>query len=360
MIKSHLDSSDKPCPRSVRLKANAGVDHHTGEKLIETVPKTTQLGVCALTACLIAASAAAYAQGYPNKPVRLIVPTSPGGGTDISARTIAPKLSEYLGQQVVVENRAGGSTIIGVEFVARAAPDGYTLLMGISSLTILPYIQAKVPYDAVKSFAPVSQVVVLPNILVSHPSLPARSVRELIAFARTRPGQLNFGAGSAGSNPHLAMELFLSMTGLKMVHVPYKGQGPALIDLLAGHVSLMMANMLSALPHAKHGRLRAIGVTSVKRATVAPDIPTIAEAGVPGYEVVQWFGILAPANTPRDIIARLHAGTVRAVHDPAIKERFISDGGETIGNTPEEFAAVIRGDLKKWGKVIKDAGIKAD
>ncbi|MBI2224782.1 MAG: tripartite tricarboxylate transporter substrate binding protein [Betaproteobacteria bacterium] len=318
------------------------------------------MAVDGCVALLLAASAVAHAQGYPSRPVRLIVPTSPGGGTDISARMLAPKLSEYLGQQIVVDNRPGASTMIGVELVARAAPDGYTLLMGISSLAIAPYIQTKVPYDAVKDFAPVSQVVVLSNLMVSHPSLPARAVKELVAFARTRPGQINFAAGSVGSNPHLAMELFLSMTGLKMVHVPYKGQGPALIDLMAGHVSLSMANMLIALPHVKNGRLRAIGVTGAKRASVAPDIPTIAEAGVPGYEVVQWFGVLAPAHTPRDIIARLHAGIVRAVQDPAIRERFSSDGAETVGSTPEEFAAVIRADLGKWSKVIKDAGIKPE
>ncbi len=318
------------------------------------------LNFLSFAALLLAASAVAHAQGYPTRPVRLIVPASPGGGTDIAARMIAPKLSEHLGQQVVVDNRAGGNTIIGNELVARAAPDGYTLLMGISSLAIMPHIHAKIPYDAGKDYAPISQVVVMPNFLVSHPSLPARSVKELIAFARTRAGQLNYGAGGVGTNPHLAMELLLSMTGLKMVYVPYKGQGPALIDLLAGHVSVMMASIQSVLPHVKNGRLRAYGVTSTRRATVAPDIPTITEAGVPGYEVVQWFGVLAPANTPRDIIARLHAGIARAVQDHAIKERFISDGAETVGSTPEEFAAVIRADLGKWSKLIKDAGIKPE
>ena len=314
----------------------------------------------ALITGLIVASSAIYAQTYPTKPLRLIVPTSTGGGTDISARTIAPKLSEDLGQQVVVENRAGASTMIGNEFVARAAPDGYTLLMGISSLAILPYVHAKVPYDVVKDYAPVSQIVQLPNIMVSHPSLPARTVKELIAFAKPRARQINFAAGSAGSNPHLAMELFLSETGLKMVHVPYKGQGPALIDLVAGHVPLAMANILGGLPHVRNRKLHAIGVTTVKRSAVAPDIPSIAEMGVPGYEVVQWFGILAPANTSRDIIARLHTATVRTLHDPAIKQRFMSDGGDTIGNTPQEFAAVIRADLQKWQKVIKNAGIKLE
>jgi len=325
-----------------------------------TGPGAIQLAHCALSACLIAASPAAHAQDYPTKPIRLVVGSTPGGGTDISARAIAPKLTEYLGQQVIIENRAGATTTIGVNFVARSAPDGYTLLMGVSSLTINPHILKNIPYDVLKDLAPVSQVVVAPNIMVSHPSLPARSVKELIAFARTRPGQLNFAAGGAGSSQHLAIELFLSMTGLKIIHVPYKGQGPALLDVIAGHVSLMMANVISALPQVKNGRIRAIGVTGLKRAAVAPDIPTIAEGGVPGYEVVQWYGVLAPANTPRDIIAKLHAATVHALQDPAIKERFISDGGETVGSTPEEFAAVIRADLKKWGKMVKEAGIKPD
>jgi tripartite-type tricarboxylate transporter receptor subunit TctC len=269
-------------------------------------------------------------------------------------------LTEYLGQQFIVENRPGATTTIGVNFVARSAPDGYTLLMGVSSLTINPHILKNVPYDVVKDLAPISLAVVAPNIMVAHPSLPARSVKELIAFAKARPGQLNFAAGGAGSSQHLAIELFLSMTGLKIIHVPYKGQGPALLDVMAGHVSLMMANVISALPQVKNGRLRAIGVTGSKRAIVAPDIPTIAEAGVPGYEVLQWYGVLAPANTPRDIIGKLHAATVRALQDPAVKERFLGDGGETVGNTPEEFAAVIRSDLKKWGQVVKDAGIRVD
>jgi tripartite-type tricarboxylate transporter receptor subunit TctC len=327
---------------------------------MKAVPRTNLLVFYAFTACLIGASTAAHAQGYPTRPVRLIVPTATGGGTDISARLIAPKLSEYLGQQVLVENRAGGNTSVGVEFVAKSPPDGYTLLMGISSLAINPHTQSKVPYDPVKDFAPISQVVVVPLVLVSHPSLPVRSVKELIAFARPRPGQLNYGTGSVGSNPHLAMELFLSMTRLKVVHVPYRGQGPAMIDLVAGHLQLMMANLLTALPHVRNGRARAFGVSSAGRSSVAPEIPSIAEAGVPGYEVVQWFGILAPAATPREIIARLHSATVRALQDPQVKQRFLADGADTIGNTPEEFAAIIRADLGKWGKVVKEVGIKPD
>ena len=327
---------------------------------MKRAPRTNQAALCALAACFIAASTAAHAQDYPIKPVRLIVPAAPGGGADIAARIIAPKLSEFLGQQVVVENRAGAGTIIGMEHVARAAPNGYTVAMGVGSLAINPHLMKKIPFDAVKDFAPVSQVVVLPNILVSHPSLPARSVRELTAFARARPLQLNFASAGVGSSAHLAMELFLSMAGLKMVHVPYKGLGPALVDLVSGHVHLMMANTLVVMPHIKDGRLRAYGVTSVKRLAVLPDIPTVAGTGVPGYEVGQWFGIVAPANTPHDIIAKLHAGTVHAVNDPVIKDRFMREGAETIGNTPQEFSAVIGADLKKWGKVIKDAGIKPE
>ena len=307
---------------------------------------------------LVVAASLAFAQDYPTRAVRLVVASTPGGGTDISARLIAPKLSEILGRQVVVENRPGATTMIGAEFVARSAPDGHTLLMGVSSLTINPYIQMKVPYDAVKDFAPISQVVVAPNLVVAHPSLPVRSVTDLIAFAKARPGQLNFASGGSGSNQHLAIELFLSMTGLKIVHVPYKGVGPALLDVMAGHVHLMMSTILSALQHVKGGRIRALGITSLKRASVVPGVPTVAESGVPGYEVVQWYGILAPAATPRDIIAKVHAATVRVLQDPAIQAHFTSDGGEVVGGTPEEFAAVIRADLVKWGKVVKERGIK--
>jgi len=327
---------------------------------MKTVAKPNPLALCALTACLIAASTAAYAQGYPTKPVRLVVPSVPGGGTDITARLIAPKLSEYLGQPVIIENRGGAAGGIGAYEVAKAAPDGYTLVMAIASITINPYFRTNIPFDIVKDFAPVSLVAKVPNILVSHPSLPARSMQELIAFIKARPGQISYASGGVGSTPHLGMELFLYTNGLKMVHVPYKGVGAAMVDVIAGHVPLMMANVLSALPHIKADRLRAYGVTSLKRVAIAPDFQTIAEAGVPGFEVVPWFGILAPANTPRDIIAKLHAGTVYALQDPATKEHFISDGAEAVGNTPEEFAAVIRDDLEKWGKVTRNAGIKPE
>ena len=314
----------------------------------------------ALVAAASLAAGASFAQTYPTKLVRLIVPTAPGGGTDISARLIAPRLSEFLGQQVLVENRAGGNTAVGNEFVARSPADGYTLLMGISSITINLHTQSKPPYDAIKDFVPITQVVIVPLVLTSHPSLPPRNLKELIAFTRARPGQLNYGTGSVGSNPHLAMELFLAMAKLKVTHVPYRGIGPAMIDLVAGQVQLMMANILAALPHMRNARILAHGVSSAKRSTVIPEVPTIAEAGVPGYEVVQWFGILAPAGTPHEIVARLHSASIRALQDPQVKQRFLADGGETVGNSPEEFAAIIRSDLAKWGKLVKAAGIQPD
>lgn len=250
--------------------------------------------------------------------------------------------------------------MIGGEVVARAAPDGYALLMGVSTLAINPAIYRKMPYDALRDFAPVSQAVALPNVLVAHPSLPVKSVKELIAFAKARPGQLNFASAGLGTSPHLSMELFLSMTRLKMVHVPYKGSGPGVVDLVAGHVPLMMPNMLSALPHIKTGRLRALGVTSVRRAAGAPDIPTIAEAGVPGYEAVQWYGVLAPAGTPRAIVTRLHSQIVRVLQLPDIQQRFSTDGAEVVGSSPEEFATFIRAETAKWAQVIKDAGIRPE
>ena len=317
-------------------------------------------GLIVLGAAAFGAGVAEAQQTYPVRAVRLIVPSSPGGGTDITARIIAPKLGEYLGQQVVVENRPGAGTMIGGEVVARAAPDGYTLLMGISTLAINPAMYKKVPYDALKDFAPVSQVVALPNILVTHPSLPVKSVKELIVFAKARPGQINFASAGVGTNPHLSMELFLSMAGLKMIHVPYKGSGQGVIDLLAGHVTVMTPSILTALNYVKNKRLRALGVTSAKRAGGAPDIPTIAEAGVPGYEAVQWFGVLAPAGTPRDIVARLHKEVVRTVQSPDIRQKLVNDGADPIGSSPDEFARFIRSETTKWAKVAREIGIKPE
>lgn len=320
-------------------------------------PRVRLVLICAALAAL--SSGASIAQSdYPTRPVRLIVPSSPGGGTDILTRIIAPKFSESLGQQVIVDNRPGAGSIIGNDLVAKAAPDGYTLLMGISTLAILPSMHKELPYDAFRDLAPITKTVAAPNILVVHPSLPVRTVKELIAFAGRRPGELNFASAGLGTNPHLSMELFLSMTKLKMVHVGYKGSGPAMIDLLSGQVVVMTSTMLSGLPHIRSGRLRALGVTGSSRASVLPDLPTVAEAGVPGYEASQWYGLFAPGKTPRDIITKLHAAMVRVLQMPAIKDRFSADGAEVGGNSPEDFTRFLRSETEKWTKVVRTAGIK--
>ena len=311
-----------------------------------------------LCACLLGITLVASAQqNYPVRPIRIIVPSAAGGGTDSTTRLIAPKLDEFFGQRVLVENRAGAGSIIGSEMVARAAPDGYTLLTGISSITIQPSMQKNLPFDVIRDFAPVSLFVILPNVLVGHPSLKPKTVRELIAFAKARPGQLEFASAGPGSNLHLCMEMFLGMTGLKMVHVPYKGSGQAIADLAAGYVPLMITNMITGTQQVGAGRLHAYGVTSAQRSRAAPDIPTIAEQGVTGYDAVQWYGLMAPGGTPRDIVAKLHKGVVAALQDARVRELFANSGADPVGNTPEEFAAVIRSDMAKWAKVVQAAGL---
>jgi len=300
------------------------------------------------------------AQAYPAKAIRVIVPSSPGGGTDILARVIAARLTEAWGQQVVVENRAGAGQMIGIELAAKAAPDGYSLLMAASTLAINPVMYKKVPYDALRDFAPITQAAALPNILVAHPSLPVKNVKELVALAKARPGQLVYASAGHGTSPHLSFELFLYMTGTKMIHVPYKGTGPGAVDTVAGQVQLMMPNLLTALPHVKSGRLRALGVTSAKRSAGVPDVPTIAQAGVPGYEAIQWYGLLAPAGTPREIVTKLHGEIVKILAAPDTREKLSSDGAEPVGSTPEQFAAFIRAETEKWGKVVKAAGIQPE
>jgi tripartite-type tricarboxylate transporter receptor subunit TctC len=319
-------------------------------------------GAYLLSAALLAALAGeSVAQtNYPNRPVRVIVPSSPGGGTDILTRLLTPQLTERLGQQVVVDNRPGAGSIIGNEIVAKSPPDGYTLLMGISTLAILPSMHKTMSYDVLRDLAPITQAISAPNILVVHPSLPVKSVKELIAFARKRPGELNFASAGLGTNPHLSMELFLSMTKLKMVHIPYKGLGPAMVDLLAGHVVVATATMLTGLPHVRSGRLRGLGVTGSSRSSMLPELPTVAEAGVPGYEVVQWYGLLAPTHTPGEIITKLHAAMTGALQAPAIREKLAADGTVVVGNRPDEFARFIRAETGKWAKVARDAGIKPE
>ena len=298
---------------------------------------------------------------YPDRPIRMIVPSTPGGGTDLAARMVAPKLSEYLGQQIVIDNRGGASGNIGAELGARAAPDGYTLTAAVASLTSNASLMKKVPFDIERDFTPIAMTVIVPNLLASHPSLPAANVKELIAHIKSRPGQMQFASAGVGSMPHLMMEFFVSSAGLKMIHVPYKGAGVALVDVIAGHVPVMAANILSTLPQVRAGKLRAYGVTSAKRSPGAPDIPTIAEAGLPGYDAVTWFGVLAPAGTPRDIVMRLHVNVARAVNDTGVRKRFIDDGADPSPSaSPEAFATLIRGEVRKWAKVIKDAGIQPE
>lgn len=322
---------------------------------------STNVARLACAALAAAAAGAAFAQaGYPSKPVRLVVPSSAGGGTDIVARIIAPELSKRLGQQVVIDNRPGAGTMIGIEVAAKSPPDGYTLLMGLSTLAINSALYKKVPYDPVRDFAPITVAVTSASILVVHPSLPVKTLKELISFARARPGQLNYASAGIGTYPQMTYELFLSMAKLKMVHIPYKGTAPAMIDMLAGQVATMAATVLTGLPHIRTGRLRPLGITSAKRNAVVPDIPTVAEGGLPGYESVQWYAVLAPAQTPRNIIAKLHTELVQVLHSPEIKQRFAADAAETVGNTPEEFARHIRSELDKWEKVAREAGIQPE
>jgi tripartite-type tricarboxylate transporter receptor subunit TctC len=310
---------------------------------------------------LATAAAGGLAQsGYPMKPVRVVVPSSAGGGTDIVARIIAPDLSKRLGQQVVIDNRPGAGTMIGIEVAAKSPPDGYTLLMGLSTLAINPALYQKVPYDPVRDFAPITEAVSSASIIVVHPSLPVKSVKELIAFARSLPGQINYASAGTGTYPHMTMELFLSMANLKMVHIPYKGTGPAMIDMLAGHTAVMAATILTGMPQIRAGRLRPLGITSAARSAVAPEIPTVAESGLPGFESVQWYGMLAPAKTPKEIITRLHLEVTRILQQPETRERFAGDGADPVGNTPDEFARFIQSELVKWAKVARAAGIKPE
>ena len=303
----------------------------------------------------------AFAQpAYPGRTIRIIVPTSPPGGADVVARTMAPGLSERLGQQVIVDNRAGASTMLGGELAAKAPPDGYTLMMGISTLAINPATFRKVPYDALRDFVPITHAAIQPLVLAAHPSFPARTVKELIALAKARPGDINYSSPGFGTNPQMGMELFLFMSGTRMLHVPYRGGGESILALVSGHVSVTIASMLGAMPSVRSGRLRALGVTSSKRVSSVPDVPTIAEGGVPGYESLQWYGLVAPAGVSRDIITRLHKEAVAVLRTSEITTRLANDGAEVIASTPEEFGSYIRAETEKWLKVARAAGIKPE
>ena len=310
-------------------------------------------------AATFALAAAAAAAAYPDRPIRLVVPYTPGGVTDALARVLAKGLSDRLGQSVIVENRGGGGANIGADAVAKAAPDGYTLLMGSAAThAINSSLYKSLPYDHIKDFAPITQVAQVPNILVVHPSVPAKDVRELIAYAKANPGKLNFGSSGAGGTIHLSGELFKTLAGVDMLHVPYKGSAPAVSDLLGGQVQVMFDS--SVVPHVKSGRLRALAVTSSKRSTALPDVPTMAEAGLPGYESTAWFGVLAPAGTPQAILARLHDEMVAVLKDPATQAWMKQQGFDGIGDTPAQFAAYIRKETDKWAKVVKASGATAE
>ena len=313
-----------------------------------------------LLGCGAGGAGGVLAQGYPSKSVRIVVGFPPGGGTDIATRAVAQKLTENFGQQVIVENRPGAASNIGAEFVARAAPDGYTLLMGSVSLSINPSLYAKLNYDALRDFAGVVHAVSAPFILVTHPSVPVKNVKEFIAFAKARPGQMNYATAGAGSGAHLFMELFSSMAGLQMISVHYKGQSPATVDVLAGQVPAQFDSIMTLYPMSKQGKLRAHAVSTLQRSPLAPELPTMNEAGVPGYDADAWFGLLAPAATPRDIIARLHAEVTKALQAPDLRERLRGIGATPGSGTPEQFTAMVRSEVAKWSNVVKRAGVRVD
>jgi tripartite-type tricarboxylate transporter receptor subunit TctC len=312
----------------------------------------------ALFACI---ATVASAQGYPTRTIRLVVPFPAGGTTDILAREVAQKLTEVLGQAVVVDNRPGAAGNIGSDLVAKSAPDGYTLLMGtVGTHAINPSLYSKMPYDHVKDFAPVVLVAGVPNVLVVNPALPVNSVSDLIKLAKDKPGQINFASSGSGTSIHLSGELFKTMAGVDMTHVPYKGSSPALTDLIGGQVQIMFDNLPSALPQIKGGRLRAIAVTSLKRAPVLPDIPTINESGLPGFEASSWFGVLAPAGTPAAVVARINTEVNKWLQSADAREKLLGQGAEAAGGSPERFANHIRAESEKWAKVVKASGAKVD
>ena len=309
---------------------------------------------------LLGAAHSALAQApYPAKPIRFIIGFPPGGTNDIVARIVAPKLSENLGQQVVVENRGGANTAIASEMFVRMAPDGYTIMMNAPGHATNPAL-LKLNFDSINDFAFVTLLAESQNLLVVHPSLPAHSVKELIALSKQRPGDINYGSSGIGATPHLSGELFQYMTGIKWVHIPYKGGGPGLVALLSGEVVLYFGNVPTVIRQARDGKLRAIATTGSKRTPAAPDIPTVAESGVPGYEVTTFYGMSAPAKTPRAIIDRLHAETVRALNSPEVRERLLGLGADPAGNTPEQYTAFMKNEIAKWERVIKAAGIKGE
>ena len=321
----------------------------------------TPLHTIALLIAFLSVAGLAAAQQYPARPIRMIVGFPPGGGTDIIGRIVAQKLSENLGQQIVVENRGGATGMLGAEIAAKAPPDGYTIMMAhIAAISILPSLYARMSYDSAKDFAPITLAAIGPNLLVVHPSVPAKSVRELIALAKARPGQLQYASPGSGSVQHLSGELFKLQAKVDMLHVPYKGSGQSIVDLIAGHVHLDFDSVPPVLPHVRSGRLRALAVTSERRFSILPDIPTVTEGGVPGFDMSTWWGLVAPAAVSKDIIARLQGETVKLLRQNDVKEKIAFAGADTVGNTPDQFGAFIRSETDKYARIVKAANIKLD
>ncbi len=315
----------------------------------------------AITLCLVLATASAQSQTWPSKPIRFIVPFPPGGGTDVLTRTIAPRLGEGLGQQVVVDNRTGAGGMIGAELAAKSPPDGYTLLTAtVGTIAINPGLYARMPFDPAKDLMPVTLAGDIFNVLIVHPALPAQSVKALIALARARPGELNYGSSGTGAADHLSAELFQVMTKTKMVHVPYKGGPLAIIDLISGNLQLMFSTVPTAVGLIKGGKVRAMAITNSKRFPLMPELPTVAEAGIPGFAVNNWCGVFVAAGTPAAVITRLNAELVKVLALPEVKKRLLDNGIDALSNTPEQFAAYIRAETAKWAAVIKDANVKVE
>jgi len=311
----------------------------------------------ALTLALVCAAGALHAQAYPSKPVRVVVPFPPGAGADITTRLVTPRLSEAFGQQFVVDNRPGAAGHIGGEIVAHSPADGYTLLSTPASIVISESLYKKLTYKLERDLEPVGMMASTPFILVVHPSLPVKTVKEFIALAKQKPGQLLFASTGNGGTPHLAMEIFMLQTHTRLVHVPYKGTPPAVTDVMSGQVQTMFANTLSVLPHIKSGRLRAVAIGGAKRSAATPDIPTVSESGVPGFEAITWFGVLAPAGTPRDIVNRVNAEITRAVNTPDVRDKLVSQGADPFTMTPEQFRKFFSAEIAKWTRAVKAAGV---
>jgi tripartite-type tricarboxylate transporter receptor subunit TctC len=336
--------------------------HTIRERGILTRMRTRHLiGLMLNAATIFCAVAALAAEGYPAKTVRIVVPFAAGGSTDLLARNVAQRLNETWKQPVVVDNRAGGGGIIGSEHVAKSAADGYTLLLGtVTTHAVAATLYSKLPYDIQRDFVPITEIAMIPQLLSVHPSIPAKTVKELVALARARPGQINYGTAGNGSAPHMAMELFQSMSKTKMVHVPYKGAGPAMTDLLGGHLSLIFDAIMTSIPHVQTGKLRALATSGLQRSPIAPQIPTVAESGYPGFEAVIWYGLFAPAGTSPQIVRKVSEDTARVLNMPRMREILIGQGVEVVASSPADFTARVGSEIANWRKVIQEAGIKLE